>query len=546
MKCRSGQGLGFSGGPNLSSFTGKNINEQMPKNGLNRLGSWDWVPIFLFCVVLASRFYTGAHPVDDAYITFRYSENLLAGKGLVYNPGEAVLGTSAPLYALLLALFGRISGIAIPVVSLWVNAVFDGVTAVLIFKLGQGLGGKRSIMFLMSLCWSLSPLVFRYSVGGMETSMVTGLILLSAFLNFHGRDSLALKLSGLAVLGRLDALAAFVPLWIGSFRSRKLNPMLTGFLVAVFLFVCALASLAFYGSLLPQSVLAKSTSVYQPDPVINILQIVYFLGGVFLAGPLNLFARGNYYWPETYLESIALYLAAALFLIIVFRIRKRLAERSSWWTTWLSYPALFILTYLVFGFRGSSVAEWYLVQLSPYPFLLIGMALDLVQAKRKWNSLAILSLAALLLLVQISGFRVRSLGTGYKFAPVSIWVERERLYEEAASYLRAQPNSVGTVAAPEIGALGYYCDCVILDTVGLISPVSVSYYPLPLEDLEINNSVPEDLIRDLNPEYVVALDVFINRTLLDSRWFEVSYGLVWSKDAQVFGSEQLLIFRSLR
>ena len=41
--------------------------------------------------------------VDDAYITYRYAENLAGGNGFVYNVGEQILGTSTPLYTLLLA-----------------------------------------------------------------------------------------------------------------------------------------------------------------------------------------------------------------------------------------------------------------------------------------------------------------------------------------------------------------------------------------------------------------------------------------------------------
>ena len=40
---------------------------------------------------------------DNAFITYRYADNLRSGLGLVYNPGEWVLGTTAPLYAVLLA-----------------------------------------------------------------------------------------------------------------------------------------------------------------------------------------------------------------------------------------------------------------------------------------------------------------------------------------------------------------------------------------------------------------------------------------------------------
>ena len=40
---------------------------------------------------------------EDFLITLRYAENLAHGQGLVFNPGERVLGTTTPLYTLFLA-----------------------------------------------------------------------------------------------------------------------------------------------------------------------------------------------------------------------------------------------------------------------------------------------------------------------------------------------------------------------------------------------------------------------------------------------------------
>jgi len=42
--------------------------------------------------------------IDDAYITYRYSENIANGLGFVFNPGERVEGTSTFLFTVLLAL----------------------------------------------------------------------------------------------------------------------------------------------------------------------------------------------------------------------------------------------------------------------------------------------------------------------------------------------------------------------------------------------------------------------------------------------------------
>ena len=37
---------------------------------------------------------------DDAFITFRYAQNLVEGLGPVYNPGERVEGYSSPIWML--------------------------------------------------------------------------------------------------------------------------------------------------------------------------------------------------------------------------------------------------------------------------------------------------------------------------------------------------------------------------------------------------------------------------------------------------------------
>lgn len=47
---------------------------------------------------------------DDAFITYRYAQNLADGRGLVFNPGEPVLGTTAPGWAVTLGLAAAIGG----------------------------------------------------------------------------------------------------------------------------------------------------------------------------------------------------------------------------------------------------------------------------------------------------------------------------------------------------------------------------------------------------------------------------------------------------
>ncbi len=68
---------------------------------LRRWGLWFFLAVLCAGSVLLS---TRLEPHDDAYISFRYAENLANGRGLVFNVGEAVEGYSTPSFVLLLAL----------------------------------------------------------------------------------------------------------------------------------------------------------------------------------------------------------------------------------------------------------------------------------------------------------------------------------------------------------------------------------------------------------------------------------------------------------
>ena len=76
---------------------------------------------------------------DDPYITYRYARNLAQGAGFVYNAGEPVLSTTAPLYALLLAALAVVR-IDPPVASLIAGALSAFAASALVYRLGKRAG----------------------------------------------------------------------------------------------------------------------------------------------------------------------------------------------------------------------------------------------------------------------------------------------------------------------------------------------------------------------------------------------------------------------
>jgi len=118
--------------------------------------------------------------VDDAYITFRYAENWVAGFGPVYNPGERVEGYTCFLWMALLAV-GHALGAATPVLAKVLGALAAGGTLVLLGTMDRwlsGADGRAAAAAALSLgaCGMFSG----WALSGMEVALV-GLLVMATW-----------------------------------------------------------------------------------------------------------------------------------------------------------------------------------------------------------------------------------------------------------------------------------------------------------------------------------------------------------------------------
>ena len=107
--------------------------------------------------------------VDDAYITFRYAQNLADGRGPVFNPGERVEGYSSPSWLLLSTAVLAAGGD--PVTAAKLCGVLASIVLVLwlaadLARAGAG-GAARG---LAALVLASSPVLQIWSAAGMETN----------------------------------------------------------------------------------------------------------------------------------------------------------------------------------------------------------------------------------------------------------------------------------------------------------------------------------------------------------------------------------------
>src|SRR3989442_1563363 len=106
---------------------------------------------------------------DDAYIHFRYAENIAQGEGFVYNPGERVLGSGAIPWNLMLAVIAALAppGTLPAAVSVLNYLALLACAALLLAALRELVRPWGGIGITAALL-AQGPLVVS-SVGGMET-----------------------------------------------------------------------------------------------------------------------------------------------------------------------------------------------------------------------------------------------------------------------------------------------------------------------------------------------------------------------------------------
>ena len=495
-------------------------------------------------LALVARFLAGPRTIDDAYITFRYARNLAEGLGFVYNPGQEVLGTTTPLYTILMSLAWLLGLHDLPAVALGVNSLADAGTVLLLYWLGLRLGQSRVVALGAALAWALSPMSVTFALGGMETEVVIFFLVASYAAYIARRARLSAALMALAVLTRPDALIAasllLADMGLRPLLARDGGPLASRLRrlpwaeVAIF---CALLlpwvifATAYFGSPLPQSVQAK-VHAYHLDPFSALVRLLQHLSTPFFEH--EIFGR---FWP-----AVGLVLYLVLYLVGGLRQVRRVGRALPQ----VLYPLVYVV---VFSAANPLIFRWYLAP--PLPFYLLGiliglcaMLTDLARrlGRERIGAWATGLVIALLLLSSLNAYTLRPDHGPARPAPEMAWFKLELLYRQAAERIKAQLEPGDLIAAGDIGAVGWYSGAPILDTVGLISPEAVPYYPLDPSLLVINYAISPDLIRELQPEVIITLEVYVRNGLLPAPWFQDQYTLVEKLDTDIYGSDGMLIF----
>ncbi len=458
---------------------------------------------------------------DDAYIHFRYARNLAQGKGFVYNEGERVLGSGAIPWNLLLAAVAAVTPAdTLPVaVSILNYLALLACAAVVVAAVGRD--GRRWLgMLIAAALLAEGPLVVS-SIGGMETVILCLLYFLVFLALLRERYELAGLAAGIAVCFRVEsvflALAAIAAPAL--YARRRFWRTLAATLLVPLVVHCW--AWLYFGFPLANSTLAKRI-VYDPPALdacwrcLKTLQDGLQFARLWPRGPIAVA------WAQD--ARVVLWLP---FLCLGFLFVRRSAPAAG-------LVLLQPLGAFAFYARANPLMfPWYDCTYAPLAtlFALLGVAW---LGERVPGPRAVGAAATLVAMVWLSCTPV--LRTWWPLAPptdarFSFSLPNADAHSRVYQYVniarfldsRVRPDEI--VCAAEIGALGYYHHGRILDAIGLVSPEALRYHPNPLRRGPLLGAIPPRLVRDLRPEYVVAMDLFAEYVWADP-WFGQNYVLI--------------------
>ena len=445
------------------------------------------VYILLFCCLVPIVAALGVdHRLigDDPLITLTYAKNIAAGNGFVFNQGDPVLGTTTPLFALvvggLMAVLPGVPGTAIAVwltALCWIGLIWSfyffrdsfGIPVATATWIGASIAAAGWVSFL-----------------GMEAYPFALLLVVSLGSAYGRRPLLAGILGGLLFLVRGEGilffgLAALAAGWVWA-RGGRERPVsllrskpfliLLGFLIPLGLW--SFYAMPVFGNIFPNTLAAK------------IAQVDSGLWPAFQTRLIGDWIPGWKIGPSLGFTLLNLFFVLAAFGLL------RIAR---------NYPRLLVLPLWALAY-GSGYAllgvpgyPWYRLPIEFVLIVLVAVGLEGVTSicgsahTQTWRRL-VAHVPGAVVIVLLFGSTLDAIRTPRVR-------EKDHAYFKLAAWFDENGSPGERIAYMEIGYLGYYTDLGIVDLVGLVTP-------------EITSRVAaRDFTSgfwELEPEYLVSLE----------------------------------------
>lgn len=489
-----------------------------------------FILIFLLALFLSHTIYIWNFTVDDAYISFRYADNLANGKGLVFNEGEREEGYSNFLWILILSLFSKI-GIDLVLISKLLNLVFGTGVILLTYRLSTLFKNTHNYPedYIAPFLIVTNTSFVVWVASGMETILYTFLLLLACYLFLKDNHKKGRYLSAffffLLALTRPEGILFFLLALISitiklMVESESQSNRQAFFIFGLIFFIPFIGYLTwkylYFGTLIPNTFYAKFH---------NPLPLSYPSAGKF--------RKAIHYLTQAFLNSNLI--VTIPFLGLLFResaLRK-------------DFEKLFIIIGIIcfqIGFIITVGGDWmprdrFIVPIFPFIYLLFQEGLIYTQSKIK-NFIFRTSTIITIFALSLSNF------PSSKFEHFEYLKKKDgelKRIRELGIWLKKTFPQQYTVAYEEAGIPLYYSHLKLLDPLGLLNrDIAKIWYSNPQNYWNANKKIVDYILKK-KPELIIVVakrqpkewrDFYsgIDYTFFHNKYFKNRYKLIHIKD----------------
>jgi len=397
-----------------------------------------WVVLLIIFIIQATAFRIQRN--DDAFISYRYGQNLALGRGPVFNPGERVMASTSPGHVLTSAIVYIMAGRdRLPG---WMNVIgvagWIAQAAAVAVLLRGALGPFAAAMVSLAVAAGSAE---SWSWVSLETDIAFALALWAITAAHEGQFTTAAALAALAGLFRPDAYLAAVliaALWLVMSRRKGARAVVA---FAALALPWPIFAWAWFGTPFPASLAAKAHRTpigeYAWHALSHSAAVVLGRGDIFTV--------------------VAAWALAGAGTLVLMRRDRSLAVIAAW---------LVLHTTAYILLRPDVLYTWHLY---PTAALLGILGLSAVAALVTARSRVLRFVGTGALGVLVLLYAVRT-GQGVQYARAGYWAgSRSSVYESLGRFLGGRAAPGERVAALEVGTIGYYSDRLVQDRSGLVT-----------------------------------------------------------------------------
>jgi hypothetical protein len=443
--------------------------------------------------------------LDDAYVDYRYVMHWLDGQ-FDYNPGQHIMGFTSHLHLIVLWLICTLCRThQVDMASYFLNCGLDTINTIFLFFFVSKVYKRKLPGVVAATIFAFSMYASGEVISGKETPLVTLVILVAMWAVQTARLSVLPWTAFALLLLRPEGIFSFAVVSLRALRPAGKMALKSFILPASLTAAYYIFLVWYFGSPLPHGMLAKH-KVFPPG---DFWPIVFDYVRVSGCMATNSVITACFFpfmgWWSTFFANVL------AFIYLFTRVKQ---------PAWTLYRDIAFIQLLFLALAQPLPFSWYLCW-----FNLLGPVVFARLTAVAWPRIRggklplILPMRAALCLVMFAYVCAGLYFIPYDWIP---YLERGKLYREAAFYLMERTGGKEEIAASDVGLIGFYYKGPILDLMGLVSDEPLKFYPISYSHSR-QYLIPPEALKVLKPKYLVAPVNHCKGMLLDDPDFQADY-----------------------